>query len=73
MSEPTVAEVTELVERIRPLLAGRLPQVQGAVLAELLATWVKGHRSENGLMDREVQDVALSYHLTFVRKLMAIA
>lgn len=39
----TAAEVVRVVERIRPLLAGHQPEVQGAALADLLATWLAGH------------------------------
>ena len=38
-----LAEVCATVDAIRPLLAGRSPEVQGAVLADLLATWLLGH------------------------------
>jgi len=37
------AEVIALVALIRPLLAGKSPPVQGAVLADLLAIWLAGH------------------------------
>ena len=33
----------ELVERIRPLLAGHHPAVRGVALAELVAIWLMGH------------------------------
>jgi hypothetical protein len=36
-------ECTELSKRIGKLLRGREPQVQGAVLADLLATFLAGH------------------------------
>jgi hypothetical protein len=35
--------VTQLVERIRPLLAGKDPEVQGCALNDLVAIWVAGH------------------------------
>lgn len=38
-----VDEVRDLVRQISPILAGRSAQVQGAVLADLLATWIGGH------------------------------
>jgi hypothetical protein len=34
------AQVAQLISRIRPILAGWPPQTQGAVLADLLATWL---------------------------------
>jgi hypothetical protein len=33
----------ELVKLIEPLLAGKGPEVQGAVLVDLVATWLAGH------------------------------
>lgn len=36
-------EADEIVERIRPLLAGRHPAVQGVALSELVATFIAGH------------------------------
>ena len=37
------AEVHELVDQIRPILAGRDPAIQSMVLADLLSTWLAGH------------------------------
>lgn len=36
----------EIVDQIRPLLAGKLPQLQGIVVAELTAIWLAGHAPE---------------------------
>jgi hypothetical protein len=36
-------EIEDLVERIRPLLAGRSPDILGAALADCLAIWLAGH------------------------------
>lgn len=35
--------VDEIVLRIRPLLAGHPPHIQGGVIAELASTWIAGH------------------------------
>lgn len=35
--------VLEIADRIRPLLAGNDPEVQGAILAELTTSWILGH------------------------------
>ena len=43
ISEAELRAVRKLVQRIRPLLAGRAAQMQGAVLADLLAIWIAGH------------------------------
>jgi hypothetical protein len=38
-----VDEVKALIDRISPILRGHDRQVQGAVLADLLARWLAGH------------------------------
>jgi hypothetical protein len=38
-----LAKATKLVERVRPILAGRSPEVIGAALAELAATFIANH------------------------------
>ena len=42
-SEAQAHEVSDLVEQIKPFLAGRDPSVQGAVLCDLLSLWLAGH------------------------------
>lgn len=37
------AEILKIAQRIRPLLAGHPPAMQGAVLAELTSIWLAGH------------------------------
>ena len=46
MSTPQTRKVLETVARIKPHLAGLAPEVQGAVLCELLSLWLAGHRVE---------------------------
>ena len=36
-------EHDELIERIKPILAGHDPSIQSTVLADLLSMWVVGH------------------------------
>ena len=36
-------EVWEIMEKVGPVLKGRSPGIQGAVLARLLAMWLWGH------------------------------
>jgi hypothetical protein len=38
-----VMEVANAVSLIRPIMTGLPPHVQGAVIAEVLATWLGGH------------------------------
>jgi hypothetical protein len=43
MATEQVDKVKMLTDRISPILHGHNPEIQGAVLAELLATWLAGH------------------------------
>lgn len=54
-----------IAKSIKPLLAYKGPDVQGAVLAELLATWLAGHR-------RDMRDEILANLLQTVNDLLPI-
>ena len=41
--DDSARRAAELAATIAPLLAGLSPQIQGAALADLTATWVAGH------------------------------
>ena len=45
MPTPTTEEISAICGRIKPLLADHPPEVQGAVLADLLAMWLAGHHA----------------------------
>jgi len=59
----TVEEI--IVARIRPLLAGHDPGIQGMVIADLLALWLAGHPSE-------LRESLLTMHIGNVRELVVI-
>ena len=57
---------TEIVESIKPLLAGKPPEVQGAALADLLALWLAGHyQGGNALIEQ-----LLEHHIRHLRALL---
>jgi hypothetical protein len=60
-----VATVESVREKIRPILAGLAAEVQGAVLADLLAIWLAGHNPE-------LREDMLVMHLGMVRKLLTV-
>lgn len=65
-------EVIELEERIAPLLAGRKPEVQSAVLADLLAKWVLGFQVANDLeATTEFQSQVMAGHIKLAMDLVA--
>jgi hypothetical protein len=71
MSAADAAE--KLVQSIRPLLAGRSPQTQGAALADLLAIWLAGHVVEGNPAETDtLRDELLEAHIEAVRRLIPI-
>jgi hypothetical protein len=62
-AEPDTA--ISLARRIHPLLAGQHPAVQGAALADLLATWLAG-------FDPDAREALLDNHIHIVRELVPI-
>ena len=65
--------VFALTKAIRPLLAGKPAQVQGAVLADLLALWLAGHVMRGDPKATEaMREEALDMHLKAVRALIDI-
>lgn len=64
-TEIGAAKALEIVERIKPLMAGHSPQIQGAVLAELLSMWLAGH-------PKEMHDTLLEMHLEHMKPLLAL-
>jgi hypothetical protein len=66
-------EVVALVAILRPLLAGRAKEVQGAALADLVSIWLAGHviRGDPAATERWRKDV-LAMHVETVRLLLPI-
>ena len=62
---PTMKQVEELVDAIRPHLQDKGPEVQGAALADLLAIYIAGHHPA-------IRDDVLDAFITAVRKLVPI-
>lgn len=60
----------DLVARIRPLLAGVDPGIQGFALADLVAIWLIGHRGDNALKTKLVRIGLIAEHLTAVSSLI---
>jgi len=53
LSTPAI-EYAVLVERIRPILAGQKPEIVGATLAHLVATFLAGHAPPLRKIEREL-------------------
>lgn len=61
-----MAACEAIVDRIKPLLGGHHPQIQGMVLAELTSIWLGGH-------PLEVREALLDVHCSGVRELVALS
>ena len=73
VTAPDVQAVLELQRRIMPVLAGHGGATQGAVLAELLAMWVAGHRAATEPSRTLLREDILRMHLALVRELIPIS
>lgn len=66
-NQKDINEIEEIVTAIKPLLAGRKPEVQGAILCELLALWIAGHG------DHQARAQLLDMHFKAVREMIPIS
>jgi hypothetical protein len=66
------AHADALTLRIQPLLAGHGPELQGAVIADLCAIWIAGHRCSDPAQERQIHEELLALHKEHVRELVAM-
>jgi hypothetical protein len=68
-----VERVHRLLGQIEPILAGHPAPVQGAVLADLLATWLAGHIDKGSSQRTDLlREELLRHHLRTVRLLVPV-
>jgi hypothetical protein len=66
-------EIAAIVDRVRPLLAGHSPEIQGAALADLLAIWLAGHHvAGDEHATRTMRAELLAMHCGEVRNLTTV-
>jgi hypothetical protein len=58
-------EHADIIERIRPMLAGKHPALQSAVVADLAAIWLAGHH-------RDLREELLTIHVQLIRELVPV-
>jgi hypothetical protein len=64
-------EAMEIVERVRPIFAGKPPEVIGAALADLFATLLAGHFDDRGpAATAELREMLIGNWLETMRKLI---
>lgn len=65
--------IMSIADTIRPLLAGHSPEVQSAVLADLLAMWLAGHHVDGDEeATRTMRAELLAVHCFMVRQLTSV-
>ena len=66
-------QVDALLDRIAPLLAGQSIEMQGAVIADLAALWIAGHRVAGNRYDGDLlREELLRMHAEHIRELVAM-
>jgi hypothetical protein len=69
--DQAASEVWEIVERIRPILAGHQPEVVGAALADLFAMLLAGHYDPRGPAETDkMREELIAEWLKTARKLI---
>ena len=68
-----LAEAARLVEQVRPVLYGSLPEAQGVALAELTSIWLAGFHHPDATQTYDVRRALLSNHIKLVNQLLTIA
>jgi hypothetical protein len=70
-SSDQASDIAKLVERIKPILAGHPPEVQGGALADLLAIWLASHHiAGDSAATRGLRAEILAAHLVGVEMLV---
>jgi len=60
-----------LLDRIKPILAGQPAELQGAVICDLTAIWIAGHRIEGDRAEGDqMRAELLAMHAEHVRELV---
>jgi hypothetical protein len=65
-------EAQRRVEMIKPMLAGQEPEIVGAILADLVAILLVGHRCSTPEATAELREEILRMHIELVRHLIPI-
>jgi hypothetical protein len=73
MSDQVLREAELTARYVGRLLSCKAPQVQAAVLADLTAVWLAGHRTDNPDATRSLRAEILSLHCAAVRRLVTLA
>jgi hypothetical protein len=64
------ARADAIMLRIQPILAGHGPELQGAVINDLTAIWIAGHRVSDPAEERRLHEELLALHCEHVREMV---
>jgi hypothetical protein len=65
--------IGDLVEYIKPLIAGKPSEIVGGALADLAAIWIAGHVVPNDpIMTSRLRAEILATHVRFIAELVAL-
>jgi hypothetical protein len=65
------AAADDLLDRLAPILEGQPAELQGAVIADMTALWLAGHRVQGDRAEGDrVREKLLQLHATHVRELV---
>jgi len=64
--------VSALVNAVAPILASKDPSIVGAILADLTATWIAGHRAATKEETDRMRDELLTMHIEAIEALIAL-
>jgi hypothetical protein len=71
MTKSQVTATGAIVNRIRPILTGNKPEVIGAALADVVATWLAGHFDDRGPKETdELREAMITQWLATMRALI---
>lgn len=71
--EDQAAAAERIAQKTYALLVGHPSEIQGAVLADLLATWLAGHIvHDNPAETHKIRKSVLDLHIEVVRKLIPV-
>lgn len=70
-SDEELKQAPEIAEKIYPMLFGLHPTVQGAIIADLTATWLAGHVVEGSPEDtNKLRKFLFEQHIRLTHKLI---
>lgn len=65
-------EALELAGEIKPLLAGKRPELQSAALCDLVATWLAGHFTPDPVETNEMREGLLGAFVETIKELIPV-